>query len=141
MQGQAVLLYPRRDRTECCLRWWRRLAHDDEVVGVRPHFVASLLHFLVQWAQVSLPACNKSSASWLASRIPLRSDIQRFQGKNMNQNLHYRPLSQTVVSPMGCHLLEAFNPPAVDADSAALLVMTDLTRVAPATINADATLD
>jgi len=59
----------------------------------------------------------------------------------MNENLHYRPLSQTPVSPMGCHLLDAFNPPAVNADSAAILVMTDLSRVPPATISVEATLE
>jgi CBS-domain-containing membrane protein len=42
---------------------------------------------------------------------------------------------------MGCHLLEAFNPPAVNVDSPAILAMTDLWQVPTATILADATLD
>lgn|SRR3990167_4781501 len=53
----------------------------------------------------------------------------------------YQPLPKTPISPMGCHLLEAFNPPAVTVDSAAILVMTDLSQVPSATIIAEATLD
>ena len=53
----------------------------------------------------------------------------------------YEPLSQALVSPAGCHLLGAFNPPAVTADSPALHAMTDLSRVPAATITADATLE
>ncbi|MEY4100426.1 MAG: hypothetical protein RL300_1597 [Pseudomonadota bacterium] len=59
----------------------------------------------------------------------------------MSEHMHYRSLSQAPISPMGCYLLEAFNPPAVKADSEAILVMTDLTRVPPATIGADALLE
>lgn len=59
----------------------------------------------------------------------------------MSQNDQFRPLQKIAVSATGCHLLEAFNPPAVTADSAAVLVMTDLSRVPLATILADATLD
>jgi CBS-domain-containing membrane protein len=59
----------------------------------------------------------------------------------MNEDLRYRPLPKTRVSPMGCHLLEAFNPPAVNIDSPAILAMTDLSQVPTATILADATLD
>lgn len=59
----------------------------------------------------------------------------------MSDDLDYRPLPQTLISPKGCHLLEAFNPPAVTVDSAAILVMTDLSQVPSATIIADATLD
>jgi CBS-domain-containing membrane protein len=59
----------------------------------------------------------------------------------MSDNPSYRPLPQTLISPKGCHLLEAFNPPAVTVDSAAILVMTDLSQVPSATIIADATLD
>lgn len=59
----------------------------------------------------------------------------------MDENVQFRPLPKTRVSPMGCHLLEAFNPPAVTADSTAILVMTDLSQVPSATIFADATLD
>jgi CBS-domain-containing membrane protein len=59
----------------------------------------------------------------------------------MGENLQYEPLPQALISPVGCHLLEAFNPPAVNVDSPALLVMTDLSRVPAATIAADASLD
>lgn len=59
----------------------------------------------------------------------------------MNENAPYQPLPKTPISPMGCHLLEAFNPPAVTVDSAAILAMTDLSQVPSATIIADATLD
>jgi len=59
----------------------------------------------------------------------------------MSEHLHYQPLPKTPISPMGCHLLEAFNPPPVSVDSDAILVMTDLSRVPSATIIADATLD
>ena len=54
---------------------------------------------------------------------------------------HYQPLPKAPISPKGCFLLEAFNPPAVNADSAALLVMTDLSQVPSATITADASLE
>ena len=54
---------------------------------------------------------------------------------------HYQPLPKAPISPKGCYLLEAFNPPAVNADSAALLVMTDLSQVPSATITADAGLE
>lgn len=59
----------------------------------------------------------------------------------MGENLHYEPLRQTRISSAGCYLLEAFNPPPVGADTAALQAMTDLARVPSATITADATLD
>ena len=59
----------------------------------------------------------------------------------MGEYLHYEPLQQARISPNGCHLLEAFNPPPVTADSPALHVMTDLSRVPSATITADASLD
>jgi CBS-domain-containing membrane protein len=59
----------------------------------------------------------------------------------MSEDAQFRPLPKTSVSPKGCHLLEAFNPPAVNVDSAALLVMTDLSQVPSATIIADASLD
>lgn len=59
----------------------------------------------------------------------------------MSETVDYQPLPKTPISPMGCHLLEAFNPPAVNADSAAILVMTDLSQVPSATIMAGATLD
>ena len=59
----------------------------------------------------------------------------------MNENPSYRPLPKIPVSPMGCQLLEAFNPPVVNVDSAAVLVMTDLSQVPLATVMGDATLD
>lgn len=54
---------------------------------------------------------------------------------------HYRPLPKVSVSDQGCQLLAAFNPPAVKADSPALSVMTDLSRVPVATITAHAALE
>jgi len=59
----------------------------------------------------------------------------------MMNNAPHRPLPKTPVSPLGCYLLGAFNPPSVSADSPALLVMTDLSKVPVATILSDATLD
>jgi CBS-domain-containing membrane protein len=59
----------------------------------------------------------------------------------MNEDLTYRLLPKTPISSKGCHLLDAFNPPAVDVDSAALDVMTDLSKVPSATITGDATLE
>jgi CBS-domain-containing membrane protein len=59
----------------------------------------------------------------------------------MGENVHYEPLEQALISPAGCYLLEAFNPPAVTVDSPATQVMTDLSRVPLATITADASLD
>jgi len=59
----------------------------------------------------------------------------------MSEDVDYRPLPKTPISPTGCYLLEAFNPPAVNVDSPAILVMTDLSQVPSATITADATLD
>jgi CBS-domain-containing membrane protein len=59
----------------------------------------------------------------------------------MTDNKHYPPLQKAPISSQGCYLLEAFNPPAVNADSPALRVMTDLSQVPSATITADASLD
>lgn len=59
----------------------------------------------------------------------------------MGDNLPYEPLPQALISPIGCYLLDAFNPPAVTIESPAFQVMTDLSRVPAATIGADATLD
>jgi len=59
----------------------------------------------------------------------------------MNESLEYRPLTKVAIAAMGCYLFEAFNPPAVTADSDATLVMTDLSQVPSATINAEATLE
>lgn len=60
---------------------------------------------------------------------------------NENVEVSYRPLPKTGISPQGCHMLEAFNPPAVDADSPATHVMTDLSQVPSATITGEATLE
>jgi CBS domain-containing protein len=68
-------------------------------------------------------------------------DPNHDEGNDMGENLQYEPLPQALISPIGCYLLEAFNPPAVNVDSPAILVMTDLSRVPSATIIADATLD
>ncbi len=59
----------------------------------------------------------------------------------MNESLDYRPLAKMAVAASGCYLFEAFNPPAVTVDSDATLVMTDLSQVPSATINAEATLE
>lgn len=59
----------------------------------------------------------------------------------MNESLEYRPLTQMAIAATGCYLFEAFNPPAVTADSDATLVMTDLSQVPSATINAEASLE
>ena len=59
----------------------------------------------------------------------------------MNEQSSYRPLPKTPVAATGCQLLENFNPPMVNVDSAAILVMTDLSQVPSATIGPDASLD
>ncbi|MCK9283454.1 MAG: CBS domain-containing protein [Rhodocyclaceae bacterium] len=59
----------------------------------------------------------------------------------MSHSTVYRPLPQTNVAAAGCYVLEAFNPPKVDVDSAAVLAMTDLARVPSATITPDAALE
>jgi CBS-domain-containing membrane protein len=63
-----------------------------------------------------------------------------FQENYMSETLDYRPLQQTQISSAGCYVLEAFNPPQVSADSAAILAMTDLARVPSATIGPEASL-
>ena len=52
----------------------------------------------------------------------------------------YRPLPQISISASGCHVMDAFNPPPVNAESPAILAMTDLAKVTAATIAPDATL-
>ena len=59
----------------------------------------------------------------------------------MDDNSLYRPLAKIHVSPNGCQLLDALNPSAVTADSPALDVMTDLSRVPAATIVAESSLE
>ena len=59
----------------------------------------------------------------------------------MSDDTNDRPLRKVSISPTGCYLLDALIPPAVNVDSEAILVMTDLSRVPSATIVADATLE
>ncbi|OQW89762.1 MAG: hypothetical protein BWK72_00450 [Rhodoferax ferrireducens] len=59
----------------------------------------------------------------------------------MIEDASHKPLPKTAISATGCHLLDAFNPPAVKIDSPAIQVMTDLSQVPVATITASATLD
>ena len=61
--------------------------------------------------------------------------------RTMTQERQHRPLPQSRIANEGCYVLEAFNPPPVTADSSAIQVMTDLARVAPATISGDALVD
>ena len=63
------------------------------------------------------------------------------KGTNVSHQANHRPVPKTPISTQGCYLLEAFNPPPVKVDSAAMLVMTDLSRVPPATISSDASLE
>jgi CBS-domain-containing membrane protein len=53
---------------------------------------------------------------------------------------HHPPLQHIHLGTIGCSVPEALCPPAVHVDSPAVLVMTDLARVEPATITADALL-
>jgi len=59
----------------------------------------------------------------------------------MQVEQQYGRLSQAPVSPEGCHLLEAFNPPPVAMNSPAVDVMTDLAKIPAATIGAEASLE
>src|SRR5690606_18543283 len=47
----------------------------------------------------------------------------------------YKPLAQAAIASGGCHLLDAHNPVPVRADSPALEVMTDLSKIPAATIS------
>lgn len=49
---------------------------------------------------------------------------------------HYAPLPSISLGTIGCSVPEALRPPSVHVDSPAVLVMTDLARVEPATIAA-----
>ena len=53
---------------------------------------------------------------------------------------HYAPLDNIQLGALACKVPEALNPPAVQLDSPAVLVMTDLARVPAATIAAQASL-
>ncbi len=59
----------------------------------------------------------------------------------MSDTTTFRPLTQAQISPNGCFLMGAFNPPAVTVGSPATEVMTDLSKVPSATIFAEATLE
>ena len=59
----------------------------------------------------------------------------------MSTNFVFRRLPNAPVSPAGCYVLDAFNPPPVNAESAAMQVMTDLSKVPSATITVDAALE
>ena len=53
---------------------------------------------------------------------------------------HYAALKSIDLGRTGCEVPEALRPPAVQIDSPAVLVMTDLSRVPPASIGASATV-
>ena len=53
----------------------------------------------------------------------------------------FRPLAQAQISPRGCFLMGAFNPPTVTVESPATEAMTDLSKVPSATIFVEATLE
>lgn len=59
----------------------------------------------------------------------------------MSPTSTFRPLAQTHISSSGCFLMGNFNPSTVTVASPATEAMTDLTKVASATIFAEATLD
>lgn len=59
----------------------------------------------------------------------------------MSSTTTFRPLAQAQISPNGCFLMGAFNPPTVTVESPATEVMTDLSKVPSATIFAEATLE
>lgn len=59
----------------------------------------------------------------------------------MSETTTFRPLAQAQISPNGCFLTGAFNPPSVTVESPATEAMTDLSKVPSATIFAEATLD
>lgn len=52
----------------------------------------------------------------------------------------YKPLTQVPVCTGGCYVGGALNPPFVKPDSPAILVMTDLTKIPPATVAPQETL-
>jgi CBS domain-containing protein len=49
----------------------------------------------------------------------------------------YKPLAQAAISLTGCYVLDAHNPLPVRADSPALEVMTDLSKIPAATVSPD----
>ncbi|HTJ97869.1 MAG TPA: CBS domain-containing protein [Rhodocyclaceae bacterium] len=52
----------------------------------------------------------------------------------------YKPLAQAAISSAGCYVLDAHNPTPVRADSPAVEVMTDLSKIPVATVSLDDTL-
>ena len=52
----------------------------------------------------------------------------------------YKPLAQSAISSAGCFVLDAHNPTPVKADSPAVEVMTDLSKIPAATISPDDSL-
>ncbi len=59
----------------------------------------------------------------------------------MSHSPAFKPLSQTNISSAGCYVQETFGPPPVSADSPAVQVMTDLSKVPAATITLDSALE
>ncbi|MFZ2855221.1 MAG: CBS domain-containing protein [Rhodocyclaceae bacterium] len=59
----------------------------------------------------------------------------------MNQTAEFRPLPQTKLAAAGCYVPEGVSPPPVNANSEAIQVMTDLSRVPAATVDPKATLE
>ena len=55
-------------------------------------------------------------------------------------NDRYKPLAQVAVCTGGCYVGGALNPAFVQADSPAIEVMTDLTKIPPATVSPQETL-
>ena len=55
-------------------------------------------------------------------------------------NDRYKPLAQVAVCTGGCYVGGALNPAFVEADSPAIEVMTDLTKIPPATVSPQDTL-
>jgi CBS domain-containing protein len=56
------------------------------------------------------------------------------------ERLSYKPLAQAAISSAGCYVFDAHNPTPVSADSPALEVMTDLSKIPAATISPDDSL-
>ncbi|MDE3009324.1 MAG: CBS domain-containing protein [Pseudomonadota bacterium] len=52
----------------------------------------------------------------------------------------FRSLAHASLAPSGCYVRDVFNPPRVEPGSPATQAMTDLSKVAPASINSEASL-
>lgn len=59
----------------------------------------------------------------------------------MSSYFEFHRLDNQPVSPDGCYVLDAFNPPAITADADAVLAMTDLSKMPSATIMPHASLE